>query len=120
MIRHRDTKFTAGFDEVFHAEGVEIIKTVRAPRANAYAERFVGTLRRECLDRLLILHHRQLEQVLAEYVGRYNRHRPHRSLRQRAPENAKGPAAAITDADPARLHTIDHLGGLIHEYQMAA
>src|ERR1039458_7729144 len=89
LIRDRDTKFSASFDAVFVAEGIRIIKTpVRAPRANALAERFVGTIRRECLDRMLVLGRRHLEVVLAEYVEHYNSHRPHRSLRQRAPSKS--------------------------------
>ena len=72
LVRVRDAKFTGGFDEVFRCERIRIIRTpVRAPRANALAERFVGTIRRECLDRMLIFHRRQLEAVLAECVDYY-------------------------------------------------
>jgi putative transposase len=86
LIRDRDTKFVSSFDAVFTAEEIRIIKTpVRAPRANAVAERFVGTIRRECLDRLLLLGRRHLEAVPAEYVDHYNGRRPHRSLDQRCP-----------------------------------
>jgi transposase InsO family protein len=76
LIRDRDTKFSTSFDEVFRAEGVRIIRTpLQSPRANAFAERFVGTVRRECLDRMLVLHRRQLETVLSEFVDHYNEHR---------------------------------------------
>ena len=79
LLRDRDTKFTAAFDAVFAAEGIKVLRTpVRAPRANAYAERWVGTVRRELLDRMLIFGRRQLVLVLAEYVDHYNGHRPHR------------------------------------------
>ena len=85
LIRDRDTKFTASFDEVFRSEGIRIVRTpIRAPRANAFAERFVGTIRRECLDRILIFGRRQLEGVVREYAEHYNRHLPHRSLGQRS------------------------------------
>jgi len=121
LIRDRDTKFTASFDAVFAAEGTRIIKTpVRAPRANAICERVVGTIRRECLDRTLILGRRHLASVLAEYVEHYNAHRPHRSLRQRPPAAPDVTPPAIGDVDLARLRRADRLGGLIHEYRMVS
>jgi transposase InsO family protein len=81
LIRDRDTKFTGVFDAVFAAAGTEVLTTpVRAPRVNAYAERWVGIVRRELLDRMLIFGRRRLESVPIEYVGHYNSHRPHRSL----------------------------------------
>jgi putative transposase len=90
LIRDRDTKFTASFDAVFESVGINIIKSPpQAPRANAFAERWIGTLRRECLDRLLIFGERQLLRCLDEYVGHYNTHRPHRCLDQQSPENSE-------------------------------
>ena len=86
MIRDRDAKFTSGFDEVFRSDGIRVIRTpIQAPRANAFAERFVGTVRRECLDRMLVFNRRQLKAVLSEFVDHYNGHRPHRSLDQASP-----------------------------------
>jgi putative transposase len=121
LIRDRDNKFTASFDAVFVADGIRIIRTpVRAPRANAVCERVIGTLRRECLDRMLILGHRHLEAVLAEYVEHYNSHRPHRSLAQRAPSALDTTHARLGDVDLARLRRTDRLGGLVHEYRMVA
>ncbi len=121
LIRDRDTKFTSSFDAVFAADGVRVIRTpVRAPRANAICERVIGTLRRECLDKVLILGRRHLEAVLAEYVEHYNAHRPHRSLDQRAPSTLDATPAPIDDIDPARVRRTDRLGGLIHEYRMVA
>jgi transposase InsO family protein len=86
LIRDRDSKFTAAFDAVFTGADIQIIRTpVRAPRANAIAERFIGTLHRECLDHLLITEPRHLEAVLREYVQHFNTHHPHRSLDQHPP-----------------------------------
>jgi len=120
LIRDRDAKFTSSFDQVFRAEGIRIIRTpVRAPRANAFAERFVGTVRRECLDRMLILGRRHLERILAEYGVHYNEHRPHRALGQLAPLNAESPPPII-DPEPRVLCRRDAVFGLIHEYRLVA
>jgi putative transposase len=118
VIRDRDTKFTAGFDAVFAAEGIRVLRTpVRAPRANADAERWVGTVRREVLDRLLIFGGRQLGSILAEYVDHDNDHRPHRALGQAPPLGPNEPAVVV----PAgRVVRRDRLGGLIHEYAQVA
>jgi putative transposase len=118
LVRDRDVKFTPAFDAVFAAEGIRVLRTpVRAPRANAYAERWVGTVRRELLDQMLIFGGRQLRWVLAEYVDPYNGHRPHRALAQAPP---LGPAVPVVVAPPARIVRRDRLGGLIHEYAQAA
>jgi hypothetical protein len=121
LVRDRDAKFTAGFDEVFRADGTQIIRTpIRAPRANAFAERFVGTVRRECLDRLLVFNRRHLEAVLIDYLEHYNAHRPHRSLDQQAPFQLANRRPPDRAPDPRRLRRRDRLGGLIHEYRLAA
>ena len=121
LIRDRDTKFTGSLDAVVVADGIKILKSpVRAPRANAICERVIGTIRRECLDRMLILGCRHLEAVLAEYVEHYNAHRPHRSLDQRSPSALGSPPAPIDYIDPTTLRRTDRLGGLIHEYRMVA
>jgi transposase InsO family protein len=118
LIRDRDAKFTTAFDAVFTAIGVRIIKTpVRAPRANAIAERFVGSIRRELLDRTLIINHRHAATVLAEYQHHYNSHRPHRALDQAAPLR---PLPQPTTNDPNTVQRRDRLGGLLHEYQQVA
>jgi len=121
LIRDRDTKLTAGFDEVFASDGIRTIRTpIRAPRANAFAERFVGTVRRECLDRMLIFGRRHLEAVVHEYVEHYNGHRPPRSLGQLPPQ-PKGVAPAVfKKVDLSRLKRTDRLGGVIHEYLLVA
>ncbi|MBG0567362.1 transposase [Actinoplanes sp. NEAU-A11] len=112
LLRDRDAKFTAVFDTVFTAAGIDVIRTPpQAPRANAFAERWVGTVRRECTDRMLIVGERHLTAVLANYTRHYNEHRPHRSLGQRPPEPRS--AAAKVNRRPV-------LDGLINEYAQAA
>jgi putative transposase len=121
LVRDRDAKFTSSFDEVFRSERIRVIRTpVRAPRANAFAERFVGTIRRECLDRSLIFHRRQLEAILVEYVEHYNGHRTHRSLNQTAPLSMSPMSPPTSTPDATQLRRSDWLGGLIHEYKLAA
>jgi len=120
-IRDRDTKFTSSFDEVFRTEGIRVIKTpVRSPRPNAFTERFVGTVRRECTDWILIFGRQHLEQVLVEYVAHYKDHRRHRSLDQRAPRTLRLEPTQIDKPDPTQLHRNAVLGGLIHEYRLVA
>jgi len=117
LIRDRDSKYSGPFDAVFRSEGVRIVKTpVRAPKANAIAERFVWTVRAECLDWLLILNRRHLERVLRVYVDHYNRERPHRALGLRPPE----PDERQEGAPEGEIRRRDRLGGLIHEYHRAA
>jgi putative transposase len=120
VLRDRDAKFSRSFDDVFGAEGAEVLVTpVQAPNANAYAERWIRTVRAECLDWLLILGRGHLEQVLRIYVQHYNAHRAHRALGLQPPEPAVG--LVLTGMDrPPRVHRRDLLGGLIHEYRQAA
>ena len=116
LVHDRDAKFSYAFDEVFRSEGIRVIRTpIQAPNANAHAERWVRTLRTDCLDRILILGRRHLEQVLRVYRQHYNEHRPHRALRL-LPPNGRDPTP-LNAAD--RLHRRDLLGGLIHEYEAA-
>jgi putative transposase len=118
LIRGRDAKFTAAFDAVFTATDVRIIKTpIRAPRANAIAERFVGSIRRELLDRTLIINPRHAATVLSEYQHHFNSHRPHRALGQAAPLR---PLPQRTTSATTGVRRRDRLGGLVHEYQQVA
>jgi putative transposase len=118
LIHDRDTKFGGGFDEVFRSEGMKVIRTpVRAPNANAYAERWVRTVRGDCLDRILIVGRRHLERVVRVYVRHYNEHRPHRALGLVPPE---GSTSAPPPTLPPRVRRRDLLGGLVHEYEAAA
>jgi hypothetical protein len=125
LVRDRDAKFSCPFDEVFRTEGVTVIRTpIRSPRANAFAERWVRTVRTECLDWILIRGRRHLERLLRTYAQHYNAARPHRGLDLGAPDSSRAP-----DSSPPELnHRIqglqfrrrDLLGGLIHEYERAA
>jgi putative transposase len=120
LIRDRDAKFTRAFDDVWRSTGAEVICTpVRAPNANAVAERWVGTVRRECLDQLLIVGRHQLVRVLRRYVEHYNQRRPHRSLGH-IPPVAPVVAEPRSGSVPGRLRRHDLLGGVIHEYEPAA
>jgi len=118
LIRDRDAKFSRSFDDVFASEGMRVICTpIRAPNANAFAERWVETLRADCLDWLLIFGPRHLDRVLRTYVKHYNQKRPHRGLQLVAPESA----APVPEVDRVPdIQRRDLLGGLIHEYESAA
>ena len=120
VLRDHDTKFSHGLDDVVRSRGGDVlVAPVRAPKANAYAERWVQSVRAECLDWLLIVGRGHLEQVLRVYVAHYNTHRPHRALALQAP--APGARlAVVADDQPARVHRRDLLGGLLHEYRRAA
>jgi transposase InsO family protein len=116
LIHDRDAKLSHGFDEVFRSEGIKVIRTpVQAPNANAYAERWVRTLRADRLDRTLIVGRRHLEHVLSIYRRHYNEHRPHRALQLQPPDPRNPTPLGATD----RLRRRDLLGGLIHEYEAA-
>ena len=130
-MRDRDTKYTVSFDEVFGARGTRILKTpFRTPNANAYAERFVRTVRSGCLDHLLVLNERHLERILRSYAQHYNGHRPHQGISQEVPAVTSENRFAVVSAEKRGCHgrfrpmgrvlRRDRLGGLIHEYERAA
>jgi hypothetical protein len=117
LIRDRDSKFTAASGEVFAGNGMRVIKTpARSPRATAFSERFAGTLRRECLDHVLVLGERHLRKILAGYARHYNGHRPHQALQQESRQRQPGQAVDIT----ARIERRQVLDALITEYHRAA
>jgi transposase InsO family protein len=121
LIRDRDAKFTAAFDTVFAVAGIEVVKIPpRAPRANAYAERWVRTVRAECLDWTLVWNQRQLHRVLTEYLRHYNTARPHRGLDLLPPRPAPQLRLVEPDTVVSPVQRVDVLGGLIHEYRRAA
>jgi putative transposase len=118
LIHDRDAKFSRSFDDVFASAGTRLVCTpIRAPNANAFAERWVETARADCLDWLLIFGPRHLDRVLQTYVNHYNRKRPHRGLQLLAPDSA-APAAEVGSVPDIQRR--DLLGGLIHEYESAA
>ena len=119
LLRDRDTKFTAAFDAVFTAAGIRTLRSpIRAPRANAIMERWIGGCRRELLDQTLIWNQRHLRHVLRAYEAHHNEHRPHRSLDQGSPLTPL--PTLVTDLDNLRVRRNDRLGGAIHEYTLAA
>ena len=119
LIHDRDPLFTTAFGEVFKAEGLRTMTTLpRTPRRNAICERVIGTLRRELLDRTLVLGERHLALVLREYLKHYNRHRPHQSLQQRPPDIETQPVRDVADLRSVRRKPV--VAGVINEYHRAA
>jgi putative transposase len=120
LIRDRDRKFTSRFDAVFEAQAMRVVRTpVQAPEANGIAERFVRTVRSECLDWLLMLNTPHLERTVKVFVDHYNNARPHRSLGL-VPPNGRPPVKPETNGHPFNVLRRDRLGGLLHEYERAA
>ena len=120
LIRDRDRKFTRSFDAVFEAQHVRVVRTpIQAPEANGIAERFVRTVRSECLDWLLILNTRHLEHTVKVFVEHYNSARPHRSLGL-VPPNGRSSVKPETIGERLNVRRRDRLGGLLHEYERAA
>jgi putative transposase len=121
LIRDRGSNFTASFDAVFQAAGTRIVRTaVHAPRMNGICERLVGTLRRELLDRVLVLGETHLRAVLAEYQAHYNTARPHQGIAQRVPDGGDDDHLTVADLDRERIRRKPVLSGLINEYSRAA
>ena len=119
LLRDRDTKFTAAWDAVFTGADIRILRSpIRAPRANAIMERWIGGCRRELLDQTLIWNQQHPLRVLREYETHHNSHRPHRSLGQAAP--LKPLPEAVADLDTVRVHRRDRIGSVIHEYELAS
>ena len=120
LVRDHDAKFSRSFDDVFCSEGAQVLMTpVRAPKANAYAERWVRTVRAECLDWLLIVGRGHLERILRVYVRHYNEHRPHRALGLQPPDQPAG-LTVVAEDQQGTVSRRDLLGGLLHEYRRAA
>jgi putative transposase len=121
LLRDRDSRFTRGFDAVFAADGIRILASPpQAPRANAICERMIGTLRRELLDRILILNERHLRQILTTYLHHFNEARPHRALTQLAPVQAETQPPHVINLADYQVRRRAILGGLTSEYQITA
>ena len=122
LIRDRDGKFPALFDEILAQAGIEVLRTgVRIPRMNSIMERWVRTCRRELLDRTLIWNHTHLMHALREFEDHYNTHRPHRTLTQAAPLCPKPePITHLAQIIDLNVRRRDRLGGILHEYEHAA
>ncbi len=119
LVRDRGSQFIDTFDEIFRTEGLKILKTpVHTPVANTFAERWIGTIRRELLDRTIIWNQQQLERLTIDYIEHYNTHRPHRSLDQQSPEPAEAPPPE--DGRHLRVVKSSRCHGLINEYRKAA
>ena len=121
LVRDRASQFTGDFDEIFRSEGLKILRIpVRVPVANAFAERWIGTLRRELLDRTIIWNQRQLQRLVIDYIDHYNAHRPHRSLDQRPPRHTTPDNNTTDHPLPLRLVRTTRCDGLMNEYKHAA
>ncbi len=119
LIRDNDGKFGVGFARIAQTSRIEILTTPYfAPRANAICERFLGSVRRECLDHLLILHEKQLHRVLNAYVQYFNQARPHQGIRQQIPEQKAG--SASPNRESGKVIAFPALGGLHHDYRRSA
>jgi putative transposase len=119
LIRDNDGKFGVGFARLAQTSKIEILKTLYySPRANATCERFLGSVRRECLDQLLILHEKQLHWVLGAYVPYFNRARPHQGIKQQIPEQKTG--SALPDLKGGKVLSLPILGGIHHDYRRSA
>ena len=117
--QRKSTKYGPAFSRVVKASGIAELRTAyRAPRQNATCERFLGSVRRECLDHLLIVSEGHLRRVLREYVSYFNHHRPHQALRQQVPDTPAGGTRPVEECN--RVFAIPVLGGLHHVYQRAA
>ena len=120
LLRDHDAKCSSGFDAVFQAQGTRIVRTpIQMPEANGIAERFVRTVRSECLDWLLIVNGRHLERALTVFIDHYNVCRPHRSL-DLAPPDGRLPIENWSGPQTMAVNRRDRLGGLLHEYERAA
>jgi transposase InsO family protein len=124
LIRDNDSKYAQKFARVAESSGIEVLRTpYRAPKANAFCERFLGSVRRECLDHILILSERHLHQVIKEYLQYFNTARPHQGIEQRTPEEAHSPVreiSSVTSRAGPKIVGCPVLGGLHHDYRKAA